>query len=110
MNDPIDDMIERLILIGALEVAGIDAKTGEFVYGFTQKLKETNPELFASIQDSIQGNIYELWVEGFLDIDFAKDEPMVTVTEKCFDDQALDELSPVLRAFLDNILPRFRNE
>ena len=37
MPDEIDALIEKLILIGAMEVSGI-SEDGEFLYGFTPKI------------------------------------------------------------------------
>lgn len=106
MADEIDNMIEKLILIGAMEVAGINEE-GEFLYGFTPKLKEINPELFDIIQSTISDGIMSLWVDGFLDVDLMAEEPVVRLTEKCFDEQALDELDHNRRKFLEGIIERF---
>jgi hypothetical protein len=38
--------IEDLILNGALEVSGLDLKTGDPLYNFTEKLKDVDSELF----------------------------------------------------------------
>ena len=40
-----DNIIDNLILQGALQPAGIDLETGEMLYNFTETLKEINPEL-----------------------------------------------------------------
>ena len=106
MADEIDSMIEKLILIGAMEVAGINEE-GEFLYGFTPKLKEINPELFNIIQGTINDGIMSLWVDGFLDVDLMVEEPVVRLTEKCFDQAALDELDHNRRTFLEGIIERF---
>lgn len=44
--DIIPNSIERLILDGSAEVAGIDLETGEILYGFTTKMQELDPELY----------------------------------------------------------------
>ena len=107
MADEIDMMIEKLILIGAMEVAGMNEE-GEFLYEFTPKLKEINPELFALIQNNINDGIMSLWVDGFLDVDMMADEPLVRLTEKCFDEEALDQLDEDRRKFLNGIIERFQ--
>lgn len=106
MADEIDMMIEKLILIGAMEVSGINEK-GEFLYGFTPKLKEIDPELFHIIQDTINDGIMSLWVDGYLDVDMTAEQPLVRLTEKCFDEAALDELDLNRRKFLEGIIERF---
>lgn len=108
MNDPIDDMIEKLILLGAMEVAGIDSVTGEFLYSFTPKFAEINPELSKEVNNSIHNSILELWSEGFLEIDMTLDEPMVALTEKCFDKEAINQLDFRQQSFLRSIMERFR--
>lgn len=110
MNDPIDDMIEKLILLGAMEVAGIDSATGEFLYGFTPKFAEIDPRLSREVNNSIQNSILDLWADGFLEIDMTREEPMVALTEKCFDEDAIDQLSQERQSFLRSIMERFRNE
>ena len=107
MADEIDNMIEKLILIGAMEVAGMNEE-GEFLYGFTPKLKEINPELFHIIQNTINDGIMSLWVDGYLDVDMMAEEPLVRLTEKCFDEEALDQLDEDRRKFLNGIIERFQ--
>ena len=110
MNDPIDSLIEKLILVGAMEVAGIDSVTGEFLYGFTPKLRELDPRLANEINGTIQNGILDLWADGFLDIDMSKEEPTVRLTEKCFDDFAVSSLSNERQSFLRSVMERFRNQ
>jgi hypothetical protein len=107
MPDEIDMIIEKLILIGAMEVAGVNEE-GEFLYGITPKLREIQPELFKMIQNTINDGIMSLWVEGFLDVDMMQDEPTVKLTEKCFDEEALAEMHPDSRKFLEGIIERFQ--
>ena len=106
MPDEIDLLIEKLILIGAMEVSGIN-EDGEFLYGFTPKLKEINPELFNLIHESINNGIMSLWADGFLDINVESEDPMVRLTEKCFDEEAINALEPKRREFLEGIISRF---
>jgi hypothetical protein len=107
MEDDVDTLIEKLILIGAMEVSGIN-EDGEFLYNFTPKLKEINPELFNLINESINMGIMALWEKGFLDIDFFADEPVVRLTDQCLDDEKKDLLDTDMRKFLDGIIERFR--
>jgi energy-converting hydrogenase Eha subunit G len=87
------DKIEELILSGALEVSGIDIDTGEMLYNFTDKLKDINPELFKDMSDYISRETMALWVDGFLDIDVTEKNPLVTLTEKAFDETEIKKLS-----------------
>jgi energy-converting hydrogenase Eha subunit G len=87
------DKIEELILSGALEVSGIDIDTGEMLYNFTDKLRDINPELFKDMSDYISRETMALWVDGFLDIDVTEKNPLVTLTEKAFDEKEIKKLS-----------------
>jgi hypothetical protein len=106
MPDEIDRLIEKLILIGAMEVSGI-SEDGEFLYGFTPKLKEMNESLFYAIQDSINNGIMDLWADGYLDIDMLESEPIVRLTEKALDEYEIAKLDPERQKFLRSIVERF---
>lgn len=80
-----DDIIEELILNGALEIAGIDIDTGEPLYNFTEKLINVNPELHDEFQRYFTSETMALWEYGFIDMDLTSDNPVVSLTEKAFD-------------------------
>ena len=86
--------IEYLLLKGGLQVAGIDSKTGEFLYAFTPKIKEIMPELYDEHMNHVNNEIMGLWQKGFVDIDLMSDNPIVTLTTKAFDPNEIAALSP----------------
>ena len=86
-------MIDKLMLAGALEVAGVDSNTGEFLYVFTPKLKEVMPELYNQHLNHVNSEIMRLWEKGFVNVDLMSENPIVTLTEKSFDENALSLLS-----------------
>lgn len=88
-----DQVMDFLLLNGALEVAGIDQKSGEFLYAFTPKIKEIMPEVYNEHLNSVNGEIMKLWEKGFLNVDFLAEEPLVTLTKKAFDKEELSRLS-----------------
>ena len=92
MNDE-DKLIENLILIGALEVAGIDDQTGEFLYSITPKLKDIMPDVYKDHVDTVNKNILILWEKGYLDINFMDDNPLVSLTSKSSDIEEIKKLS-----------------
>jgi len=111
MSDQVDRMIERLILDGAMEVAGLDADSGQFLYSFTPKMAELYPELNKMVTENIDQAVMLLWVAGFLDIkDLDTDSPMVSMTDLCNDEEALSKLEPSLRSMLKTIRARFEQE
>jgi len=81
-----DDAIEKLILAGALEVAGIDIDTGEPVYNFTEKLIDASPELHSEVSTYFSRETMALWQEGFLDMDITEKNPIVRLTQKALDE------------------------
>ena len=51
------NLIDDLILTGALEIAGIDSNTGEFLYSVTPKHKDIMPELYQEHIDNVNKDI-----------------------------------------------------
>jgi hypothetical protein len=72
-----DDIIDNLILSGALEISGIDDKTNEFLFNMTSKMQEVMPELYQEHLNDVNKYIMVLWEKGFVDIDFNEDNPIV---------------------------------
>ena len=87
------DIIDKLILDGALQVAGVDTETGEFLYQFTPKLKEISPVLYEEHVNHVNGELMRLWEKGFLDINLVEDNPVVRLTPKALDESELARLT-----------------
>jgi hypothetical protein len=94
MSDRESEMLDKLILEGAIEVVGIDSKTGEFLYAMTNKMQEVSPELYKEHLNSVHKDIMSLWENRYLYIDFMDENPIVTLTPKSFDKEAIKMLSP----------------
>jgi hypothetical protein len=75
-----DDIIDNLILSGALEISGIDDKTNEFLFTMTPKMQEVMPELYEEHINDVNRYIMGLWEKGFVDIDFNEDSPIVRLS------------------------------
>lgn len=89
----IEPSMEELILNGVVEVAGVDAETGEFLYNFTPKLKEVMPELWNERLDFIHGEIMFFWENGFIEAeDMDTINPKVFLTDLANDEDAIAEL------------------
>jgi hypothetical protein len=80
-----EQIIEDLILNGALEVAGIDMDTGEALYNFTDKLPIVAPELHDEMSRYFSRETLYLWQNGFLEMDVTEANPLVRLTDKAFD-------------------------
>lgn len=101
MNQP---SIEDLILAGAVEVSAIDAKTGEFLYQFTDKLKDIMPDLYKAHIKNIHDEIMYFFELGFVDIDnFESVNPIIKLTDKAFILSEIEKLSPEAQQSLQEI-------
>ena len=93
MTSDENEMIEKLILEGALEVAGVDSEDGSLLYSFTSKIEQVMPELYHDHLNRVNAEILSLWERGYVDIDFLAKEPVVTITNKSFDNAEVSKLS-----------------
>jgi hypothetical protein len=107
-----NDLIDYLILNGALEVSGVDQNTGDFLYSFTEKLEEVSPEIFESMVESFHQEVMYLWEKGFLNIDMTTEEqsPMVSLTPKALDAVSVLELSDFEQQTLTSIIRAMKDE
>lgn len=96
--------IEELILEGAIEVVGLDDKTGEFLYGFTNKLRDLYPEIYNEVQTHFSKEAMVLWQNGFLKMDITESNPIVSITPKALDQEEVDKLDPEIKSTLKEIL------
>jgi hypothetical protein len=101
------EMIDQLILNGGLEVAGVDEKTGELLYSFTEELERVNPELFSRLENLFYLEIMELWERGFLDVSLLSDQPMVSITKKALSEE-VEDLPDNLSMTLNNVIAAMR--
>ena len=99
-----DEFIDYLILEGAVEVAGIDKDTGEFLYSFTEKLAEVDPEMYRKSIEMFQSMVRQLWQKGFLDMNIEDANPTVRLNEKAFDPVARATLNAEEESALNTII------
>jgi len=99
-----EELIDFLILNGALEPSGVHEETGEILFSFTEKLEEVSPDIFKKLTDAFQLEILELWKKGFLEIDMSRDVPVVFLTKSSLDPIARSELSDYEQATLDSVI------
>ena len=101
--DPVDETIEALIISGAVEIVGIDPKTKEPLYKFNSSIQKIMPELYREHLNEVNNDIMTLWEKGFLDIDLLSEDPLVTLTDKAFDDFEVEKISRELQIGLTEI-------
>jgi hypothetical protein len=93
MSSDENEMIEKLILEGAMEVAGVDAENGELLYTFTPKIEQIMPELYHDHLNRTNAEILSLWERKYVDIDFLAKDPVVRVSEKSFNEIEFSKLT-----------------
>lgn len=98
-----NDIIEKMVLEGVLEISGIDSNTGEFLYSFTNKLKDIYPQLHTEMENSVSRDMMFLWENGFVTMDITSKNPVVSLTEKSFIDSEVEKLDEYHRFALDEL-------
>lgn len=99
-----DEIFQHLLLSGALEVSGIDIETGEFLYNFTNKLKDVNPVLHDEFTNYFYQEAVALWENGFLDMDITSINPTVKITPKALDPEQISKLDKEKQYTLKEII------
>jgi hypothetical protein len=99
-----DKYIETLILDGALEFSGIDSESGEILYNFTDKLKDIDPALYDDFQNYFIRHASYLWANGFISMNITDDNPIITLTEKSLDEDAVLMLEDDVKYSLKEII------
>lgn len=74
------ELLDTLILEGALVIQGVD-EDGEIMYGFTDKLAKIAPELYNEFMEMIHSSVMSLWEKGFIDMNVADEDPVVSPTD-----------------------------
>lgn len=106
--DDSDKILEELILAGAVEVSAMDAVTGEILYSFTDKIQDVYPEIHKATQRQFHDDMMFLWQSGFLNMDVAAVNPLVTLTDLAFNEEAISKLSAGHRQTLQIIINALR--
>lgn len=102
-----DEVLEKLILDGIVEFAGVD-KNGELLYSFAPDIADRAPGIFELVMDMRMRDIRDLWAMGFLKMNIEEPNPTVTLTSKAFDLDALAGLDQDLAMALDEIKDMMR--
>lgn len=103
-----NDILEQLILEGVVEIAGM-SESGEFMYSFTPKLAEAQPELHAEVTSYFYSGLLSLCEKGFLDIDLSLEEPLVYLIGEAVTPEAIDALPSHEKLLLENLIRQFNN-
>lgn len=86
--------LDELIMMGAVEVAGVHENSGEILYNITDKVQEVLPDLYNKFMNQIHQKVMYFWEKGFLEFDdMTKENPSIRLTAKAMDDDELSQLS-----------------
>lgn len=100
-----NNLIDRLIKMGVLEVVGYDEKSNQFTFGLTPKCQELMPELFDEHFKMINELAFKLWNDGHIEMMFDKDgTPMVMIKDIEHVMKVKDTLPDEERFFLENLI------
>lgn len=108
-DEHISEIIDHLILEGGIEVAGVDPESGEMLYAFTPKVKEIMPELYHDHLNFVNDELMVLWEKGYVDINFLMDDPLISLTEKSYDQDEVEKLSKQERWSLQELRRVIKN-
>lgn len=98
--EPVDEMIDILLSTGAIEFIGFEPTTHEPLYKINAEMKTIMPELYKEHLNEVNRDIMRLWEEGFLNVDLLSEDPKVTLTDKAFNDEAIEKISRELQISL----------
>lgn len=97
------ETIDYLILNGGLDFKGFDPISQEPLYSFTPKIKDLMPQLYEEHMNSINHEVMTLWEKGYLNLDLMAKEPLISLSEKSFDQNAIESLPSTERHSLEEI-------
>jgi hypothetical protein len=88
-----EEMLEGLILRGYVEPAGMDTKTGEMLYSFTDLAKYEMPDLEKQFEEAFHKNIMFFWQAGALDMNVYEENPIIRINPLAFEQSFIDSLT-----------------
>lgn len=103
MSNP-EEIIDELILKGGLEFAGVDPESGEPMYRPTSLLKNIDQRLSEDMTSYFSSTTTNLWQKGFIDMDVTVENPIVKLSEKSFDMDAVNSLGKNERVIIREII------
>lgn len=94
MNDDLEKAIAELIEAGLL-IEHWDDILEEYVYEVTVLARDEAPELWEMHIKDLHRGLHRAWLDDFVEIDFTDNlsTDKIMLTEKCFDEKSLSELS-----------------
>lgn len=109
-DEEVNQMIEKMVLSGYLDVDGIDSETGEFLYRVSPSLYEQIPDFAEKLQDAFLDEVYNLWMKGMVNMDATKQNPLVSLTKDALDPEKVAKLTVEERHTLFVVMQAMRQE
>jgi hypothetical protein len=109
MIDP-KEMIDALILQGALEIEGIDQDSGQMIFSMTDKMEKIAPEIYKEFEEELYRTVMSLWEKGLVQMNVMDIEPTVAPTEFGLDRRTWKGLSSEELNVMKTIMMRFEGE
>lgn len=103
-----DEMLENLILKGYVEPAGIDIKSGEVLYSFTDLAKKEMPGVQEQFEEEFHKNIMFFWEKGMLDMNVFEANPTIRLSPMAFDPEVTAKLNTEQLQALNIIIEALR--
>jgi hypothetical protein len=99
-----EELIESLILRGAIEFSGVDQR-GELLFTFTEKIHDIAPAVYQVMLSMQTQDMNHLWINGFIDIDDVNiKDTTLHATSKAFDPEELKTLDANQVVILEQII------
>lgn len=103
MNEHEEHSLAELILMGAVEVAGV-SEEGEFLYNFTDDAPKIVPEMFDQHLNRLHREVMYFWEQGFLHLEnLSSFNPVIMLTPLAFDEDAIASLPEEKQLMLEEI-------
>ena len=101
-------MLEKLILQGYVEPAGLDAETGEMLYSFTDLARQEMPYLEKQFEEEFHRNIMFFWQAGALDMNVYEQNPIIRINPLALQQSFIDSLTTEQKIALKIIIDALR--
>jgi hypothetical protein len=101
-----NNLINKLLEIGVLEITGYDSISDQFTYNITPQCEELLPELWEEHFKFVNELAFEMWNEGLIEMNFSKEGvPLVMLKPETV--AIKDSLPDDKRFFIENMLNKY---
>jgi hypothetical protein len=111
-DDDLNETIEYLLKVGAMEILGYDSISDQFTYKVTSRCKEIYPELYYAHYEAVGEIAQSLWMQDIIDIVFTEGQTIIAVTPEQieFIKETINTFTDDERLFLESIVEQYQSE